>query len=384
MFFFTYNRAYDHIDICNVSMWGSSIAVQIDGSGHRLRNSDFVMCGGQGILGGGDDMIVDQNRFLNCGDQATDPDMTSRQHALYVCSSYPIFIHNMRVTNNYIHFDPNGTIQPVPEPWRGTVPYGACAGIVLAWRCATMDGVIENNYIEGYGAYSCQPIAVTASDEQAWHYRTVVRRNRIKWHQDNPGTMVRIDFCQNCKIEDNLLESDVATDGIMVPTETAAHKGGGLPTSGAVVRNNSVRIPGGRPAKGGKGLGIGVGTPYFGSTEGRDYVVENNVVWTDSRNVCQALGTGYPAAKGHPFTMTTYPRAESNTAGNYCVNNGASASVIFADPMNGDYRPRNPGPLIGTANQSHYSPIAMGTVSWDPTDPGSARSPPIDIGAYQR
>ena len=50
----------------------------------------------------------------------------------------------------------------------------------------------------------------------------------------------------------------------------------------------------------------------------------------------------------------------------------------------GDYTPADPGPLMGTANQTSFSPKAIGPVTWDPSDAGVDRVAPIDIGAFQR
>ena len=71
-----------------------------------------------------------------------------------------------------------------------------------------------------------------------------------------------------------------------------------------------------------------------------------------------------------------------NAAGNYCVEDGTPPSVVFVDAPGGNYRPVDPGPLIGTANQTWYSPVAIGATFWSPTDPGVQRAAPIDIGAF--
>ena len=49
----------------------------------------------------------------------------------------------------------------------------------------------------------------------------------------------------------------------------------------------------------------------------------------------------------------------------------------------GNFTPANPGPLIGTASQTSFSPTAIGSVSWSASDLGVPRTPPIDAGATQ-
>lgn len=358
---------YNHVDMCNLSFTNSYIAVQGGGIGHTIRNSQFINCGWHGILGLDDYWTIDGNTFLNCGDQTVDPSLTSRHHAMYLIKSLPAHAQGTRVTNNYVHYDPDGT--------NG---YGQCRGVAVILRGGQQDTVFENNYIEGYGSYPCMPFAVAASGEAAEHIRTIVRRNRIKWH-GNPDILMQIDFCQDCVIESNLLESDTTLSGaaLMVPSETAAHRsmsGTGI-TTRAVVRNNTVSIPG--------GPGIRVGNPELGTDqEGSGFIVENNVVATGSGATCTLVG--WPTATGHPFAQTSYPSTTTNAAGNYCVANGAGAGVVFRAPASGDFRPLDPGPLIGTANQTSFAASAMGSVEWDPLDLGSVRVAPIDIGAYQR
>ncbi len=68
---------------------------------------------------------------------------------------------------------------------------------------------------------------------------------------------------------------------------------------------------------------------------------------------------------------------------NNCVTGTPSAAWVSPgrDLNTADFTPVNPGPLIGTANQSLYSARAIGTVLWDPADTGVARAQPIDMGA---
>lgn len=157
----------------------------------------------------------------------------------------------------------------------------------------------------------------------------------------------------------------VSNRGLCAPDQTGQSN---PVNSGTIARNNTFYF-----------TGAGVGITQ--NAEGNDYIFENNVTYKSGTGACYNITR--PLATGHPFTVTTYPSVATNTAGNYCVNSGAAPSVVFVDAPNGNFKPVSTGPLVGTANQSYYSPTAIGTVSWSPTDPGVARTTPVDIGAMQ-
>ena len=70
----------------------------------------------------------------------------------------------------------------------------------------------------------------------------------------------------------------------------------------------------------------------------------------------------------------------TRNSNNVCNVNASSAWVNAAGA---NFTPANPGPLIGTASQTYFSPTAIGSVSWSATDAGVPRTPPVDAGALQ-
>jgi hypothetical protein len=106
------------------------------------------------------------------------------------------------------------------------------------------------------------------------------------------------------------------------------------------------------------------------SAQGNAFVIENNAVWSTNSGTCiqNQSGVGF-----------------IRNGNNYCrLGSGDALSSVFVDAPGGNFRPLNPGPLIGTANQTYYSPTAIGTTAWSADDAGQTRTPPIDIGAFQR
>jgi hypothetical protein len=203
----------------------------------------------------------------------------------------------------------------------------------------------------GAGGYPCPLPGVS----QPFAYPNLVFRRNLLLGPATGNKVATFDLCQNCVIESNVMEG---TQNGTVIAVSPDHFTDFQPTcrteSDAVtVRNNTVHAPGGD-------IGISV------VNEGSNHVVENNAVWT----------TGSSCLK------VTQPVLRLGN--NYCrTNGGAAASAIWVDAANRNFVPANPGPLIGTANQSYYSTTAIGSATWSPTNTAATRSPPIDIGAIQ-
>jgi hypothetical protein len=210
---------------------------------------------------------------------------------------------------------------------------GRCGGVMLVLHQIIADVVVENNRITSpsvdpncfgiQSSFSAVPLA--AFD------RLRVRRNRV--HKAS-GQGIVIKGAIDGVVSDNI----VVNSTLDVGTQDC---GGNVAcTVRTTVQNNSV---------------LGANLLIAGTAT----VVENNAV-TGS---CVIGGTG--TRRSHNVCNVSALRAWVNAAG-------------------GDFRPSDPGPLIGAASQTSYSPTAIGSVTWSPTDAGVPRRPPVDAGAIQR
>jgi hypothetical protein len=363
--FFIINRQSD-IDLCNVAVRDALIGVEIAPRGPHhitIRNSAFENNVGHAILSGAPHVTIDSSSFINNGDQNHEPAKGGQLHTIYTaCNDAAHPCPGVRITNNYVRTDPDGA-------------WGVCGGMMLIFRGWLPGLLVENNIVVGHGDYGCGGIAPAGSSAYTEIHDAIFRRNRIYWGRGS-GLPMFVSACVNCVVEDNVVDSGSRHPAIQVPERTHADVQTNAVTTGVIVRNNTIRAWGGGP-----GLIVGRG-------EGRDFIVENNAVWVPTGGRCFSVTS--PTAVGHSFTVSFYPSAAPNTAGNYCsATSSASPTLMWADPANADYtvrnyKPTNPGPLIGMANQEYYSRTAIGTIEWSPTDPGLARRPPVDIGAYQR
>jgi hypothetical protein len=358
--FFIANASY--VDICNVNSEGGYIGVQTTAASTHVsvRHSTFANHGWDALYVESAHGLFDSNTFINNGDQTLDPRRGGQAHTLYVaCNDRARPCPGVVIRNNSFRTDPDGV--------NG---YGQCRGVMLILRGFIPGLLVENNLFVGSGPYGCGAISTSGSYAYTEIHDASIRRNRVFWGAGGGGQqMLQIDACIDCDISANLIDAggDGTVVGIRAPEQCRLDQDPQVtgPTVRNTFRNNSIRM-----RSGGSGF---VAT----ACDGYDYVVENNAVWTTAGGACFKITR--PMLAGHPFNLTT--------AGNYCSSSGASAKGMWVDPTgdpSGDYRPARPGPLVGTANQRHYSPAAIGTAEWSPTDAGLVRKPPIDVGAHQR
>jgi hypothetical protein len=369
-----------NIDICNTKVAGGATGMVIQRIADyprniTIRNSEIRDNGTQGVIGGAFNWTIDSNVLVNNGDQLLEAN-PGQAHTMYLyggSSGAPTT--GLRVTNNYIHTDPDGV--------NG---YGQCRGVMLIVREYQDDVVVENNNISGSGPFGCGGLYFSESAATAGFHHAHVRRNRITWG-DGTTMIMGIGQCQNCEITDNIIESNAPArpagggwgpnQGLVVPHDTAP-----LTTTGAIVRNNTVRLING-------GVGITVGAS---GDSGTDFIVENNVVWTRSGTDNGCFSILEPLASGHPFTSLTYPNTGSNAAGNYCINSGSSPSLFWVDATNHNYTPQAGGPLSGTGiawgptsadllAHPTFAQRAIDASTWSAGDAGAAWSAPFSIGA---
>ena len=358
--FFIANATY--VDICNVASEGGYIGVQTSLNSHHVtvRHSRFSNHGWDAMYVESPHSVYDSNTFINNGDQSLDPKRGGQAHTLYVACNDPTRpCPGVVVKNNYFRTDRDGVSG-----------YGSCRGVMMILRGFIPGLQVENNLFLGSAPHGCGAISTSGSYAYTEIHDARIRRNRVFWGAGGGGQqMLQIDACVDCEITDNLIDvlGDETVVGIRAPEQCRFNQSPQVtgPTIRNTFRNNTILM-----RRGGTGLVAKV-------CDGRDYVIENNAVWTAAGGTCFEVTR--PTLSGHPFNLTT--------AGNHCSNDGIRPDSLWVNPTGketGDYRPRSPGPLVGKANQSFYSPRAIGTVEWNSTDRGTARVPPVDIGAYSR
>lgn len=347
------------VDICNVNAEGGFVAIQAGGAGVTIRNSSFSRFGWDGILGGGSDWLIESNTFTDVGDQATNPPLHGQAHTIYIsCGSAAEPCRNIVIRNNRLHTGADGE--------NG---YGQCRGVMLILRGWLPGILVENNLFTGSGPYGCGALSLSGSYAYTEIHGALIRRNRIHWGE-GATTLAQVDACRDCTIEGNLIDGGgPGSVAIISPQTIPAENASFAQTSGTIIRNNTVRLPRG-------GVGISV------TRDGAGYVVENNAVWVPPGGTC--FRVTQPTAAGHPFDVSTFPAPARGTARNYCVDSGAAPSVLWVSPEQRDFRPNPAGPLAGAGHPRSAAELAFGAIAWSPDDPGSARAPPLDIGAFRR
>ncbi len=284
-----------------------------------------------GFLGAAAETLVDNTLWEDNGDVAC-------YHANGACDAGPES-HTWYIHPNVLVAGTNSQVWTNNE-----VVVHRCGGNMVGITGAVNGGRFENNYIHNEGPDQCGFCGALSSGPTGNATdvsNIVIRRNRLK------ATWASLLSCiQNSQFTDNILIPAPGNVGLSVGTEDGNSGGCGNGTTAIKVVNNTIYN----------------GSVTFASV-GTNHILRNNAAYT-SGGGCFRYGGNVSADH------------------NYCASSNPSAVWVApsTDLSTGNFRPANPGPLIGTANQTHYSPTAIGTVTWDPTDSVS-RSPPIDIGA---
>lgn len=216
-----------------------------------------------------------------------------------------------------------------------------CGGVMLVIHGELTDLLVENNLFSSTSTNpNCYATQSAGSNAYGEFHDVRWLRNRIT---SAGPTAIEASACSDCTIADNV----IVGGGVSVGVREGGNTG---PTTRVKVQNNSL-------------YRSSVSISRFG--EG--HVVENNAVWTDGA------------------TCYDVKAPTVRNANNYCRSRGGPpVQAVWVDAPRGDFRPANPGPLVGTGSGEHYSPVAMGSVAWSPVDPGNPRAPPIDLGAFRR
>jgi len=212
------------VTIENVEITGFAIgihSIQVDGL--TVRNSNIHGNREHGMLGGGDNMLLEGN--LVAGNNM---DGGSFEHGFYLS-------HGTNVTVRNNHF------------LRNSAPGGVCNGGNFTLHGQLDNWLIEGNTIEQDAALGgCYGMSITTGYSTAeWFRRFTVRGNKVI-NAGNCG--ICVGSAPGIVVENNIIRKDEAIShaAIQIPTGTPA--AGDDPQTGAIVRNNTACYP--NPAPG--------------------------------------------------------------------------------------------------------------------------------------
>ncbi|MCK5609423.1 right-handed parallel beta-helix repeat-containing protein [Candidatus Pacearchaeota archaeon] len=268
---FLYNDI-DDVTIDNLDISGCAIGVHAggsqtcesdptcDGLNERLtiRNSTINDNTGQGYLGGSNNYIIENNTFSDNGSGS------SQSHNLYLSNESD----GTRISGNTLtHSSLNGS--------------DICQGISLVVHGVHSDLLIENNQItedSAKAANGCYGLQVGPAYGSTESFTNVtIRGNTIT---DVGRIAIHVGACQNCIVENNIINEinqSVGFTGINVPM---AGSGGDATVDQMTIRNNTIHI-GSTPAN---GTGIKL------NDEGANHTVTGNVIQYDGSNSFDCFG----------------------------------------------------------------------------------------------
>lgn len=219
-----------------------------------LRNSRVINNYEQGWLGGGYDVVIENNLFDNNGFKGG-----MHYHNLYL-STYG---QNMVVRGNKLT--------------NSALVNGRCTGVSLVGHNHLVDTLIENNMVlepnGGRGCYGIQINGYQSATRYMGFERTVIRGNTVVLGQEG-GLGIGVNACPDCVIENNFVvgTGTVSFTGISVPDGSFTQHGS--KDNAITVRNNSIYID----APGPNTIGIAVNAP--GAADDK---VVSNLIYFGSR-----------------------------------------------------------------------------------------------------
>jgi len=374
---FVFNDVTD-VTLCNVTIDGFAIAMNIQGSNNpqpgsdarnariSLRGSRIINNTNQGFLGACSDCVVEYNLFDKNGS-----DGSMFNHSIYLSGASDhkgaYAAKNMRVAGN--------------EIYRSSQKNGVCAGVPFVVHGQKEGLLIEDNTVKqdiGAATEGCWGIAVDVGGYSGPEFfdRVTVRNNRVI----NAGSpSIGVTSCSNCVIENNLViqgQSFRAT-GIVAPDKDRNPAKGDRPLDAVTIRNNVVYFA---STSGGTGIQLG--------KEGTRHVIVNNAILSAATSnwSCFDLNLA-PTAYYSDHNLCWAPAARG---GKWEANRGAlsawrstglDVSSLSQDPKfkkpgvtDFDFAPDLGSPLIDAGDPKHFTPTDV---------TGKPRPTPPDIGAFQ-
>jgi hypothetical protein len=360
--FFLFNDV-DDVLIDNVRMDGFGIGVHLAGSNEcdssdptcngiserlTVRRATIVNSGGQGFLGGGDGLVIEDSYFESNGGG------TMFDHNIYISSG-----NDVRISGN--------------ELYRSSLDgEGQCRGVSLVGHGVITDLIIENNFVHedvGLAGQGCWGVAIDPAYGGAERFEDVViRGNRVV----NVGNVaIGVGACVDCLIENNVVihYQDFGVNAIAVPDRDPGS--GDAETTNVTVRNNSILV-----SSGGRGIRV-----YEEGTSHQ--IVSNAIQYTGDSSSWQCLQTDLPASR--------YEAIDYNVCGFEHGDWAVGADDLAAWQALG-WGVHSQATVPGFTGDYDLTPVAENAAIVDaahptlssPTDRnGTVRDAQPDVGAYE-
>jgi hypothetical protein len=381
---FVYNDA-DNITVDNVYINGFRNGVYVAGSNpinagantnsefFTLKNSLISNNAGQGLLGGGAFMLVENNLFDNNSFGSA------------------VFDHNIYISDVNSSFPSRGIVIRGNTLTRNANISGVCQSVALVAHAIAPDMIIENNtIIEPDAAGTCYGIAInsqTGSSSPNDHSRLVIRGNRVVMG-GAAGQGIGCSACPDALIENNVVirtSGSGGFTGISVPSYVRAAGSGDAVDVSPTIRNNSIYINSSSSSNDVAGIEL--------STSPKSEVISSNAIYfgPDSatsakcfRFGAKAAGTFSAFVRNSCFRTGADARwSDAHSTLAAAVSSGFSSSNLSSNSMLSIPTSSNgyaiaatsaASPLVDAADQIHRSTVAFG---------GKTVSGQRDIGACE-
>lgn len=229
--FFLYNDVNDVL-IDSISMDGFAIGVHLAGANPcsgsdaqcngqndsiTVRNVTITNSDAQGILGGANELLIEDSYFENNGDG------TILDHNIYISHG-----NNITIRHN--------------ELYRSSLDAGGnCGGTSLVGHGVMSNLLIEGNWVHedlGKANQGCWGISITTGYSTAESFNNVtIRGNRV----ENVGNVaIGTAACLNCTIENNVIVQQQGFGVTAIAVPDVAPGAGDAISTGVTVRNNSI------------------------------------------------------------------------------------------------------------------------------------------------
>jgi hypothetical protein len=329
-----YNAQVTDVDFCNLRVDGGWLGVYFepqntDNTQLSLRDSQIYNGQFSGFYGGGPGVAITGNYFEGNGIDTGSGGML--MHSAYLISEIGGYPTDPTTAMPYV-FSNN-------EITEGSY----CDGVMLVVHGVFRNNrlVIENNYIHSPSTKpQCYGFQTAGGLAGAEFHNVSFRRNRMNMVS---GTDVEYSCCADCTFSDNVFT------GSGVSFASGDCNAGSFTGGALTIQNNTFY-----------NVGMSIGSYGAGP-----YDMDNNAAWLNS-------GTCYSVSAHQGRNNSNYCRSGS----------GAAVGSVFVNAPGGNFKPVVGGPLAGAGNSTYFSPTAIGTTAWSATDTGTARSAPVDIGAF--
>ena len=371
--FFIYNDI-DDVTLERLRVNGFSIGVHLAGAnpcsadprcdGHNSRvsllSSEISDNRGQGFLGGDNDLLIADSRFLRNGTG------TVFLHNIYLSESGGP-TQNVRVLRNELYRS-------------AATASGRCEGVSLVVHGQHTDLLIEGNLVRedvGGTEQGCWGIALTAggNDGPEGFVRAIVRGNTIR---DVGNTAIALSSCVDCIVENNRILHTQAYGTIGINAPALGHAANDLSMTRLTVRNNSMYTTAA------ESIGVRVGG------EGNQHVIVGNALQSVNGSgswACLSLDLpasaysavdnqvcGYVSGAGREWEEGSGALSAWRTASGFDLVSQATPPG-FVGPAALDFSAQSAtSPMVGSGHPTRSAPLEFY---------GFPRSPPPDSGAHE-